>query len=154
MTDIQISLAMKNDEQKLLEFFRHYEIREVLENRIECYLSHNFTVVAKDKDKIVGTLQWFIREDPHMGVAEFEEIYLLEDYRSKGIGSLLIEFAIQYVKKYFKRIGIKPRRIILFTAKENKVARALYEKHGFRYVCDVGDLFADDEIELLYYLKL
>jgi len=51
-------------------------------------------------------------------------------------------------------IRIKPRKIFLFVGKNNKIARALYEKHGFKLVCEVGNLFSDKEIEGFYSLCL
>lgn len=154
MTNIKTALATKEDKDRLLKYFEHYKIKEIIENRVDCYLSHNFTVVSKDKNQIIGVLQWYVKEDPNAGVVEFEEVYVSEDYRGKGIGSLLIEFAIQSVKDYFKEIKIKPRKIFLFVNKENDAARTLFEKYGFRLVSEIGDLFSENKMELLYSLKI
>jgi ribosomal protein S18 acetylase RimI-like enzyme len=154
MNNIKIALATKEDRIQLLKYFEHYKIKKIIENRVDCYLSHNFTVVAKDKNKIVGVLQWHIKEYPRAGVVEFEEVHVSEKYRGKGIGSLIIRFAIQSVKEYFNKIKIKPRKIVLFVGKNNKVARALYEKHGFKLISDVGYLFSDKEKELVYSLDI
>jgi ribosomal protein S18 acetylase RimI-like enzyme len=88
-------------------------------------------VVAKDKDRIVGVVQWYVKENPTEGIVEFEEVHVLESYRGQGIGTMLVELAVQSVKDHFDRIGLKPRKIFLFTDKENPVARALFEKCGF-----------------------
>lgn len=152
--NIKASLAAKEDKNQLLKYFEHYKVEEIIENRVDCYLSHNFTVVAKDGDQIIGVLQWYAKEDPNAGVVEFEEVHVSEDYRGKGVGSLLIEFAIQSVRDYFKEIKIKPRKIFLFVNKENKAARALFEKYGFKLVSEVGDLFSENKMELLYSLKM
>ena len=53
---IKISFASEKDRNQLLDFFKHYKIDEVIKNRVDCYTSHNFTVVTKDEDKIVGGL--------------------------------------------------------------------------------------------------
>lgn len=135
------------------EYFRHYGIRELIERRISAYLFYANTIVAKEKDKIVGTLQWHVKEDPNAGVAEFEEIHVLEGYRGKGIGSRLMEKGIEDVKSHFKKNGISARRIFLFVEK-NCPARLLYERFGFRLVAEVGNLFTDGETETLYVLKL
>ncbi len=137
--DIEVGLATKED-------------KEILEKRIDCYLSHNFTVVARDREKIVGTLQWYVKEDPNAGVAEFEEVHVLEDYRGNKIGSMLVDFAIQSVRDYFEKNGLKPRKIYLFVS--NEIAMKLYEKHGFKKVCDAGFLFWDNDREILYTLDL
>ncbi len=135
-------------------FFKHYEARDIIKKRVDCYLSHNFTVIAKDKDKIVGILQWYAKEDPKMGVVEFEEFYVLDNYRGRGVGSSLISSAIQSVKKYFTRNKVKPRKIFIFTNEENKVVRAILEKYGFKVVSTVGNLFFDSKTEVFYCLHL
>ena len=154
MRDIKIVLATKKDTKRLLELFGHYKVKDLIKKRVNCYISHNFTVIAKDKDRIVGILQWYVKENPRAGVAEFEEIHVLESYRGKGNGSLLVKYAVQSVKKYFKKIKVKPRKIFLFVGKENKVARILYKKHGFKFISKVGNLFSDTKTELLYYLDI
>jgi hypothetical protein len=81
MTNVKVSLATGEDKQQLLEHFRHYQNQELIEKRVDCYLSHNFTVVAKDKDRIVGVVQWYVKENPTEGIVEFEEVHVLESYR-------------------------------------------------------------------------
>ena len=154
MSDIKITLATERDKEQLLEYFKHYKVEEIIENRIDSYLSHNFTVVAKDQDKIVGVLQWYIKENPQAGVVEFEEVHVLDNYRGRGIGSSIVKFAIQTVRDYFKKIDINPRKIFLFVSKDNKAAKTLYEKYGFKFISEVDDLFSDDEIESFYSLNL
>lgn len=96
----------------------------------------------------MGVLQWYIKENPSAGVVEFEELYVSENYRGKGIGSLIVKYAIQSAKNYFAKIDIKLRRIFLFVDKENKIARNIYEKHGFKFISELGDLFSDTGVEL------
>ena len=138
----------------LFDFLQEYKNEEVSSKRVECYLSHNFTVVAKAKDKIVGMLQWYLKEDPKHGLVEFEGVFIFEEYRGKKVGSLLIEFAIQSVKNYCREANIKPRRIYLFVTEDNKAARGLYEKFGFKNTSRVGNLFSDEKNDLLYVLRL
>jgi len=154
MGDIKITLATEKDKKQLLEYFKHYKVEEIIKKRIDSYLSHNFTVIAKDQDKIVGILQWYIKENPQAGVVEFEEVHVLDNYRGRGIGSSIVKFAIQSVRDYFKKIDINPRKIFLFVSKDHKAARALYEKYGFKFISDVDNLFSDNEIESFYSLNL
>jgi len=151
---IKISTATIKDKLQLMNYLKHYKDKEFTQKRVECYLTHNFTIVAKDDDKIVGMLQWHVKEDPDDGLAELEEVHVMEEYRQKGIGSELVKFAVQSAKEYFKKMGFKPRKIFLFVGKQNKAGRALYEKYGFKYVAEVGNLFHDNEIELFYALEL
>ena len=104
MDKIKEGLATEKDKKQLYEFFKHYKNKKLVENRVNCYLSHNFTIVAKDKGKIIGVLQWYVKEDPKAGVVEFEEVFILKAYRGKGIGALLVKFAIQSIIDYFKKI--------------------------------------------------
>ncbi|MFQ5884766.1 MAG: GNAT family N-acetyltransferase [Thermoplasmata archaeon] len=153
MTEIEFGMATEEDREQLMDYFRHYGMNELIEHRADCYTSHNFTVVARDEAKIVGTIQWHVKEDPHTGAAEFEEFNVLKEYRGRGIGFLLIEYAIQSVRDYFGTIGILPRTIFLFVGEDSKTARDLFEKHGFQLTSKIGHLFSDDEVELLYSLK-
>lgn len=150
---IIIREAEKKDQEQLLEYFKHYGNDKLIKSRVECYLNHNFTIIALDKDKIVGTLQWYVKENPNAGVAEFEEVHVLKEYRGRHISSSLVEFGINSVKEYFKSIKINPRRIYLFVGSENETAKGLYEKHGFKFVSDLGNLFSDKEKESFYVLK-
>lgn len=150
MDNIKVSLASEKDRSQLLECFKHYKDKRSIEKRVDCYLSHNFTIVAKEKRKIAGILQWYVKEDPKTGVAEFEEVFVSEAYRRRGIGSSLVDFAIKSVRDHFGSMSIKPRKIFLFVGKDNTSARRLYEKHGFKLVSEVGNLFSDNEAELFY----
>lgn len=146
---ISIVTATENDKIAIKEYLKHY-CAPIVEKRAECYILHNHTVLAKDGDNIVGMLQWLIKEDPRAGVAEFEEIHVMEVYRKKGIGSQLLDFAIRQVADEFKNIKIAPRKIFLFVSKNNAVARTFYEKHGFTCIGEAKNLFSDKEIELIY----
>src|SRR3989338_1082227 len=141
MEQIKIRLARSKDKNQLLDNFKHYNVNEIIKNRVDCYTSHNFTVIAKIGDELVGILQWYVKEDPKAGVVEFEEVYVSENHRGKGIASSLMGFAIRSVKEYFKKHNLKLRKIFLFVSKNNKPARALYEKYGFNYITGIGPLF-------------
>lgn len=152
--NIKISEATRADEPELLTFFKHYNVDEITRGRVECYLSHNRTIVAKDGNKVVGVVQWYVKEDPKAGVVEFEEFYVLEDYRGQGIGTEIFRTAIESAKNYFNKIGIKLRKIYFFVSESNTNARKLYEKLGFANVTCVGNLFGDEEPELFYCLNV
>jgi ribosomal protein S18 acetylase RimI-like enzyme len=146
------NLATKKDVNQLI--FKHYKNQKIARKRAECYTSHNFTSVARDQNRIIGTIQWYVKEDPSLGLVEFEEIFISEKYRGKGLGLELLRNAITHVRNYFKKEKLVLRRIYLFVSKDNLAARRLYEKTGFRKVANVGDLFKDKTKELLYVLKI
>jgi hypothetical protein len=65
MDNIKVGLATEKDKKQLIEHFRYY--KKLAEKRADCYIKHNFTIVAKDKEKIIGVLQWYIKEAPKAG---------------------------------------------------------------------------------------
>ena len=154
MNDIKISIATIKDRERLINWFEFYVIQKLIAKRIDCYLVHNSTAIAKDKDEIVGVLQWHVKENAAHGLAEIEEVLISESYRGQGIGSLLVLFAIDEIRACFIELNIKPRKIFLFVGKGNIAARKLYEKHGFRLISSIGYLFHDDAEELFYSLDL
>ncbi len=151
---MEIRKATSNDKELLIKNFKHYKFRNLIQNRVECYLTHNNTLIAIKNNQLIGIIQWKIKEDPNLGVAEFEEIFVLKEYRGKGVGSALLKSSIQAVKEFFKKIGIKSRRIYLFVNENNKNAIQLYKKFNFKYVSNLGNLFSDTHNELFYTLDL
>lgn len=153
-SDIQINLANNSDKLQLLTFFQHYHQLQISSKRVDCFLHHNFTVVAKDKAKIIGLVQWSIKENPQSGVVELEEFYVLEAYRQQGIGTAILDFALKSIANYFKSHHLQLRRIYLFVSQNNLPARKLYEKAGFKNQASLDNLFADDQTELFYCLDV
>jgi ribosomal protein S18 acetylase RimI-like enzyme len=154
MNDIRISTATMNDREQLITWFEFYGNKELIEKRVDCYLCHHSTIIAKDKNQIVGLLQWHVKENAAHGLAEIEEVLISESYRGQGIGSLLISFTIDEIRTFFLELNIRPRKIFLFVGKKNTAARRLYEKHGFTLISSIGYLFHDDAEELFYSLDL
>ncbi|MHA2392784.1 MAG: GNAT family N-acetyltransferase [Promethearchaeota archaeon] len=122
--------------------------------RAECYLTHKNTILAKRGNEIIGKALYYVKDDPNESVVEFEELYVFEDFRRKGIGSELINSTINAAWRYFENHGIRPRRVFLYTGEDNLHARKLYEKFGFENVANVGHLFGDNQNALLYVLDL
>ncbi|MHA2120233.1 MAG: GNAT family N-acetyltransferase [Promethearchaeota archaeon] len=154
MKEIKIKLASSDDQNQLEKTFQHFKDKVTMKNRAECYIIHNNTILAKDKDRIIGKMLWYAKEDPNCGVAEFEELYVFEEYRKKGIGSEVIKVSIKAVRNHFKRLGIESRRIYLFVDENNKIARNLYEKFGFENIANLGHLHSQGENDLFYMLDL
>ena len=154
MEAIRIENVTPDDQKQLEETFQHFKDKTVMRKRAECYLFHNNTVLAKDGEHIIGKVLWYVKENPHDGLVELEELYVLEEYRRKGVGSELIKFSINAVQKYFKSLGIEPRRIYLFMNENNLGARNLYENFGIKHIANLGHLHSDDENDIFYILDL
>jgi ribosomal-protein-alanine N-acetyltransferase len=150
---ISISVTTTVHRPQLQAFFSHYPAT-LAASRLDCYLSHNHTIIAQDENKIVGILQWCLKEDPTLGVVEFEEIYVNKDYQVQGIGTQLVQLAIQEVLNFFQSITISPRKIFLYVSENNIVARHLYEKCGFKQIANLGNLFSNSTCELFYSFDL
>ena len=77
--------------------------------------------------KILGMISLLFTESTALGakVAILEDMVVLSKYRSEGIGSQLVDYAIGEAKKE----GCK--RITLLTDIENTKAQSFYQKKGF-----------------------
>jgi len=150
---ITIKSATQSDFKSILPFFKHYPAKTG-ENRLNCFLTHNHTNIALDQNKVVGIIQWQLKEDPSQGVAEIEEVFVLDNYRQQHIGYDLLEFTIQNITDYFLNLKITPRKIYLFVSQNNQPAIKLYQKFNFKLISNVGNLFHNSQPELFYCLDI
>ena len=85
--------------------------------------------VVKDGDKIVGFMaidgNWYSKKYNKV-VGAIHEIFVDPDYFDKGVGSMLMEKAIEYFKQ--RNLDL----IELWVGDKNEKAMKLYEKFGFR----------------------
>lgn len=150
----KICLAGKKDTIQLRDYFKKTvnDPKKFVANRIIYYLKNHFIVLAKDKekqDKIIGHLFFQAKENPRLGVGEFEAMHVLEDYRGMGIGTLLCSKSVDYANDYFKKYNSKMRCLYLFTREDNTAAIKAYENAGFKKQSLVGKIFdsnAPDEV--------
>ncbi len=85
--------------------------------------------VVEDESKIVGFLLGYIENYPVRTInpiAELENIFVIESYRNKGIGTELM----QKFKEDAKKHGVKRLKVHLYAA--NEEAKNFYRKHGFQ----------------------
>ena len=80
-------------------------------------------LVAKDGDRVVGFVGYGHRDGDPEQLGEVFAIYILEEYYGSGVGRMLMERALEQLKKY--------PQICLWTLKENKRAIRFYQKCGF-----------------------
>ena len=87
-----------------------------------------FAKVLLDNNLIIGCIAYgMARESAYEGWGEIYSLYLLPNYYDRGLGSLLINEAMQEFKEAHHK------GIYLWVLEENKRARRFYEKHHFYY---------------------
>lgn len=107
-------------------------------------LQRHGILIALDEDKndeVVGMIIAELRIDP-FGTSEgyIKQVFLRKDYRRQGIGRLLIEKAIEHLKK------IKVEKVKINIKKEAKEAVKLYNQMNFKRVYEVLELdLTEDE---------
>ena len=96
-----------------------------LENIEEHYTNNHgvFDVILNPEGKIIATTGIYRINDK---TCELRKMYLLKEYRGKGIGKFLLDHSINSAK------GLGYNKIILETASVLKEAIGLYEKYGFK----------------------
>lgn len=77
-------------------------------------------IVAKDNDKIIGTVNIIIDDD----FIEIDNLYVLEKYRRKGVASYLINYAIKELGKDY----------VILVADEADTPKYMYENMKFKKV--------------------
>jgi ribosomal protein S18 acetylase RimI-like enzyme len=89
--------------------------------------------ITGDQPEIVGFAEVYLR--PSLAPdAELTRIYLLPSWQKKGLGKALLESEIEELRAL--RPGLRPPRLWLSVAAENKKAIRFYEQRGFRFEKD------------------
>lgn len=107
--------------------------------------------VARDeKDKIIGYIQWIQKSGFRQeSVIELEQIAVAKSHQHKGIGTLLIEKSLQYVKGYLSDTNSNLKAILVSTRTDN-LAKSLYEKVlKAKEIAVIKDLYSYDEVIML-----
>jgi predicted N-acetyltransferase YhbS len=94
---------------------------------IKSYCSYGdfpMVLIAKDLNKVVGTISLVandtqFRQDLYPVITS---LYVIEEYRNNGIGSMLIKELLNYAKDKFNKVYLLTHSI------------GFYEKLGFKYV--------------------
>ncbi|MBY0120324.1 GNAT family N-acetyltransferase [Bacillus sp. S/N-304-OC-R1] len=100
---------------------------EMMVRRLE--LSHMFVAIADNK--VTGFANFSpLKEN---GEIELGSIYLYPEYQGNGIGTALLQEAIEKIE------GIK--EVYINVEKENQTGRNFYDKRGFKIVSEFDDHF-------------
>ena len=107
--------------------------------------------VARDeKDKVIGYIQWIQKSGfRQQSVIELEQIAVLKSQQGKGIGTLLIEESLKFIKEYLADTDSN-LKAILVTIRTDNTARSLYEKVlKAKEIAVIKDLYSHDEVIML-----
>lgn len=96
--------------------------------------------IDEDNNSVVGIIIAELRIDP-LGSSEgyIKQFFLKEEYRSRGTGSLLLEKALEHLKR------IKVEKVRVNIKVKALEASNLYEKMKFKKVYEVLELDLTDE---------
>lgn len=118
-----LNLLFKQEKEFVIdEYAQHKGLTIIVENP-----QIGEILVARDGEKILASVNLLYTISTALGgkVALLEDMVVDEQFRGQGIGSSLIEYAIEHVKTK----GVK--RITLLTDGDNASAHKFYTKHGF-----------------------
>ncbi len=107
--------------------------------------------VARDeKDKVIGYIQWIQKSGfRQQSVIELEQIAVFKSQQGKGIGTLLIEKSLKYIKEYLADTDSNLKAILVTTRTDN-AAKSLYEKVlKAKEIAVIKDLYSNDEVIML-----
>jgi ribosomal protein S18 acetylase RimI-like enzyme len=130
-TEVNILLASANDASAIaklnLLFNEVDETPEAIAARMSDPNCVETVILAKVADKVVGfalvrVVPSVLYSTPH---AELTELYVMEDFRQRGIASGLIAFAEQIA------VQKGARSILVQTGDDNLSALVLYKKYGY-----------------------
>ena len=91
--------------------------------------------IDENRDKVMGMIIAELRIDP-FGLSEgyIKQFFLKSEYRGKGFGKILLQKALDHLKK------IKVEKVKVNIKDKAKEASKLYEKHHFKKVFEVLEL--------------
>lgn len=104
------------------------------ESEIASYRDLGEVLVALDDGKIVGHVQII----GHAGVAEIKSVAVYEEKRSLGIGTMLIQAALERCRE------MEARLVQLATAAASTDALKFYQRQGFRMRRIIRDFYVSE----------
>ncbi len=142
--DIKIRLATDNDKEMIMKSFSHYDNSQLIKNRVNFYIDNGRTLLACENEKMLGRIQFYMKEDPADGLFEIEEFYVLDEYRNQGIGQMLVDNALQHMKKFCEENNVNFKTVFAFMNKDNMAAKKVFEKFGFKEMSEIPKLFGNE----------
>lgn len=109
--------------------------------------SHFHKFVYEDEESEGEIRGIVILHVPYL-TGEIFNLWVDEEYRGEGIGTELVDFALQFCKK--RDLG----GLRVHTDPENKEAIEFYKKRGFKYAGKVKNYNVDGETSVFFYRSI
>jgi ribosomal protein S18 acetylase RimI-like enzyme len=124
-----------------------YDLRETLLKKINSpFKFEDFYVIEIDRDIVGAGGIWALKHDP--SVARLDWFMIDPDYQRKGIGTILIRFLENFLKK-------KNIKLILAETSSGRAYRAavnFWAKNGFKEIAKIPNYWEDGSA-CLYFVK-
>ncbi len=88
------------------------------------------TWIIIDNKRIIATICYCERNN---NIAEIKKLYIDKLYRRNGLGKVLVDTAIDCIRKY------NYKSVYVGTSNHFENAIRFYKKYGFKYIFDEGD---------------
>lgn len=107
-------------------------------------------VARNENDDVVGYIQWIQKSGfRQQAVVELEQIAVLKNDQSKGIGTQLIKESIGHIKTYLEDSHSSLKAILISTRTDN-TAKNLYKSAlGAEEIAVIKDLYSHDEVVMV-----
>lgn len=132
--------------EDMIAFLRQAYSHDILAQEFANTNSHFFILYVEHS--IAGYLKVNFKDaqSEHMGpnMMEIERLYILPQYKGMGLGSTLMQFALDYAHQH------EVAGVWLGVWEHNEPAKAFYTKHGFHFVgSHTFTVGSDDQTDLL-----
>jgi len=107
-------------------------------------------LLAKDKGKIIGITTYLIHGRAKHGLAELYHIVVMPEYRGSGAAKRLFNELEKEIKKEYKKMGGKLRKLYLMTRFNNARAQKFYKKMGLKYETKLKSHFYKGKAEHIF----
>jgi len=101
------------------EEFKNYQVKKDEK--------HIYLIILLDNE-LIGFLDIYDKKI-------FQKFFIVEQYRGKGLGKLVVE----ELRDYIKKIGIDERKLKFYVKKTNIVGKNFFLKMDYKIVKDLGD---------------
>lgn len=107
-------------------------------------------LLAKDEGKIIGLTTYLIHGRAKHGLAELYHIVVMPEYRGLGVAKKLFDSLEKEIKRDYKKIGGKLRKLFLMTRHNNARAQKFYKKMGLKFETKLKSHFYQGKDEYIF----